>query len=251
MGVQDFRLEVAVGDGVTALRRCGWLMLLVMLADGGFEISGRLLVEHWQALGTDWTFSAVAMAAAQRLASALTAAFIYLLAFAGARGESLRPAVLLQKLASCLPIIVLIEAVFILPGNAAALLFQDNPPALAAIGAASGLYHLGLFLSLGLVLPAILDRGLTLSAGIEQGLALIRGRRWPLTFMTLGPSLAMAGVRLGMGYVDPLRRVQEVWFLYLLNYLIYGFVLLAIAVVYTESRRAAGGDTEQVAETFA
>jgi hypothetical protein len=250
MGVQEFRLEVAVRDGLTALRRFGWLMLLVMLADGGFEIGTRLLLEHWQFLGTDWTFSNVAIWTAQRLVTATTAAAIYLLAMTGARGEALRPLILLRRLASCLPIVVLAEAVVVLPGEVASLLFQGNTMALGAVRFAAGLYHLGMFLSLGLVIPAILDRGLTLSAGIERGLALLRGRRWPLFLMTLAPSVVMAGVRMAMGYIDPLRQVQEVWFLYLLNYAIYGFVLLAIAATYLESAGANGAEPEELAETF-
>ncbi|WGM39847.1 hypothetical protein [Caulobacter sp. NIBR1757] len=251
MGVQEFRLEVAFRDGLTALRRFGWLMLLVMLADGGFEIGTRLLLEHWQFLGTDWTFAAVAIWAGQRLATASTAATIYLLAMTGARGEPLRPLTLLRRLSSCLPIIILADAVFILPGEVASLFFQDNTVALRAVRFAAGLYHLGMFLSLGLVIPVILDRGLTLSAGVAQGLALIRGRRWPLFLMVLAPSLVMGGVRMAMGDVDPLRQVQQVWFLYLLNYAIYGFALLAIAATYLESAPVNGAEREELAETFA
>ena len=112
------------------------------------------------------------------------------------------------------------------------------------------LYRLALFLSLSLLVPAVLDRGLTLSASIERSLFLLKGRRWPLFLMVSGPLVAVGLLKRLAGVNTPLSPLAETWPLYLLCYPVYGLALVAIASVYLESNGAGGDEPEQLAETF-
>ncbi len=249
--MHEFRLEVAVGYGLTALRRFGWLVGLVMLIDGGLELMARLLLERAQFLGTDWTLAGPAVTVFQRGLAALTAAAVYLLTFAGARGEPLRPLDQLRRLASVLPVILLAEAVYSLPGVLAVTVFQGNPGAAQAVVFARGLYHLGLFLTLSLLIPLMLDKRLPLSSGIERAMTLIRGRRWPLTLMTLAPLLVVGVIQfLFISASAQQQALSDTWPVFLLSYPLYGLVPVVIAAVYLESDRVNGEGPEQLAETF-
>ena len=249
--MSEFRLEVAVRHGLTALRRFGWLIGVVMLIDGGFEIAVRMLLERALVLGTDWSLAEPAVTVFQRVLAAGTAAVVYLLTFAGARGEPTRPFHKLRRLASALPIILLVEAVYNLPGILAATVFQGLPAALQAIVFARGLYHLALFLTLAMLVPIILDRGLTLTSGIERAMMLIRGRRWPLFLMTAAPMVAVGVLQfLLVGGSIRGQPLTETWPVFLLSYPLYGLVPMVIASVYLESDGANGEGPEQLAETF-
>lgn len=247
----EFRLEVAVGAGLTALRRFGWLIGAVMVAGGGLEIAARLLLERAQVLGTDWALAEPAVTGFQRFLGALTAATVYLLTISGARGEPLRPFDKLRRLASTLPVILLAEAVYILPGILAAIVFQGNLDALQAVAVVRGLYHLTLFLSLALLVPVMLDRGPTLDNGVEQAMALIRGRRWPLFVMTMGPLLVVGLVQfLLIGRGARQEPLSDTWPVLLVSYPLYGLVPVVIAAVFLESDGVNGEGPEQLAKTF-
>jgi hypothetical protein len=248
--ISEFRLEVAIGDGMNALRRFGWQMAIISLVNGAGQIALMQLQQQRAFLGADSDLFTLGVWVASRAGAVLAVAAICLLTIEGARGQPLRQGQAARRIASCLLGLAVVEAVFTLPGVVLSRVFAAVPGASGVTTVAIMIFQTVLLLTLGLVVPALIDRGPPLSVAVERAVALVKGRRFALFLMSLAPSFA-AGVIGGAGrHMIGDSEALAALALSLGTALISNLTLVAIAAVYLESEAANGESSTRLAETF-